>query len=128
MSKRNEAQEKNKRRKPGRPSILEIRKDPDLAKKAAEMRFLGHSWGEIGSSLDLPRSTARRLSLLYKKEIGCQAGEIATSSVPKRAISGTRQHHSQHSGSAIDDVILERLPKTFQIFSSLLARVRDMDR
>lgn len=128
MSKRDDAQEKNKRRNPGRPSILEIRKDPDLAKKAAEMRFLGHSWGEIGSSLGLSRSTARRLSLLYKKEIGCQAGEIATPSVPKRAIIGIHQQHSQHSESAIDDDVLERLPKTFQIFSSLLARVRDMDR
>ena len=127
MSKRNDARGKIKSRKPGRPSILEVRKDPDLAKKAAEMRFLGHSWGEIGSSLGLARSTARRLALLYQKDIGCQAVEKVKSSVPKRIIIDTMQDQSQYVESNIDDDILERLPKTFQIFSSLLARVRDMD-
>ncbi len=75
MSKKNNVQDKLKRRKPGRPSILEVRKDPNLARRAAEMRFLGRSWGEIGSSLGLARSTARRLVLMYQKDIGCQTRE-----------------------------------------------------
>jgi hypothetical protein len=128
MSKKNDAQGKSKRRKPGRPSILEVRKDPDLAKRAAEMRFLGHSWGEIGSSLGLARSTARRLALLYQKNIGCQAVGKVKSSVPKRITIDTKEGQSQYVESNIDGDVLERLPKTFQIFSSLLSRVRDMNR
>ena len=127
MTKKNNAQGKVKRRKPGRPSILEVRKDPDLARRAAEMRFLGHSWGEIGSSLGLARSTARRLVLMYQKEIGCRTVENVKSSVPKRTIIGTGEGHSQYVESNIDDDVLEKLPKTFQIFSSLLTRVREMD-
>lgn len=127
MSKKNNAQDRVKRRKPGRPSILEVRKDPNLAKRAAEMRFLGHSWGEIGSSLGLARSTARRLVLMYQKEIGCQSSENVHSSVPKHTDISTLEGHAQHIESSIDDDVLRKLPKTFQIFSSLLARVREMD-
>ena len=128
MAKGNDIQESVKRRRPGRPSILESRRDPDLARRAAEMRFLGRSWGEIGSSLGLARSTARRLVLMYQKSIGCQTVENVKSSVPKRTIIGTGKGHSQYVESNIDDDVLEKLPKTFQIFSSLLARVRDMNR
>jgi hypothetical protein len=128
MSKKNNAQGKSKRRRPGRPSILEARKDPNLARRAAEMRFLGHSWGEIGSSLRLARSTARRLVLMYQKDIGCQTVVKAKSSVQKPTVIGTREDHTQDVELTLDDDVLERLPKTFQIFSSLLARVRDMDR
>ncbi len=127
MSKRNDAQGKTKSRKPGRPSTLEVRKDPDLAKKAAEMRFLGHSWGEIGSSLGLARSTARRLVLMYQKEIGCQSRDNVLSSVPKHIDIGTPVGHTQHIESSFGDDVLERLPKTFQIFYSLLAKAREMD-
>jgi hypothetical protein len=128
MSKKNDAQGKSKRRRPGRPSILEVRKDPNLARRAAEMRFLGHSWGEIESSLGLARSTARRLVLMYQKDIGCQTREDVESAVQKPTVNGTHEDHTQDVELTVDDDVLERLPKTFQIFSSLLARVRDMDR
>ncbi|MCJ2563072.1 MAG: hypothetical protein LN417_03160 [Candidatus Thermoplasmatota archaeon] len=128
MTKRNEAQNSPKRRRrPGRPSILEVRKDPDLARRAAEMRFLGSSWGEIGSSLGLARSTARRLALMYQKEIGCQSKATKNPAVPNTVDIGTRKGHSQHLDSNIDKDVLEQMPKTFQIFSSLLSRVRDME-
>ena len=127
MSKKNNAQGKSKRRKPGRPSILEVRKDPNLARRAAEMRFLGHSWGEIGSSLGLARSTARRLVLMYQKDIGCQTREEVKSPVQKPTVIGTREDHTQDVELTVDDDVLEKLPKTFQILSSLLARVREMD-
>ncbi len=125
MTKRNQAQNSPKRRRrPGRPSVLEVRKDPDLARKAAELRFLGHSWGEIGSSLGLARTTARRLALTYQKEIGCQSSAIRNPSVPNPVDIGTHRRNSQPSDSAIDKDVLEQMPKTFQIFSSLLERVR----
>jgi hypothetical protein len=128
MTKRNEPQNSPKRRRrPGRPSILEVRKDPDLARRAAEMRFLGRSWGEIGSSLGLARSTARRLVLMYQKEIGCQSKATRNPAVPNTIEIGTREGHSQHPDSNIDKDVLEQMPKTFQIFSSLLARVREVD-
>ncbi|MCK4457732.1 MAG: hypothetical protein KAW39_08335 [Thermoplasmata archaeon] len=128
MAKRSETQDKpRRRRRPGRPSILEVRKDPDLARRAAEMRFLGRSWGEIGSSLGLARSTARRLVLAYQKGIGCQSRESVRSSVPKHTDISTPEGHTQHIESSMDDDVLEKLPKTFQIFSSLLTRVREMD-
>ncbi|MFQ6107160.1 MAG: hypothetical protein ACE5QF_06200 [Thermoplasmata archaeon] len=128
MTERNEAQNSPKRRRrPGRPSILEVRKDPDLARRATEMRFLGHSWGEIGSSLGLARSTARRLVLMYQKEVGCQSREAANPSVSKPVDEGMDGSHSQQYGSIIDDDVLEKMPKTFQIFSSLLRKVREMD-
>ncbi len=128
MTKRNEAQNSPKRRRrPGRPSILEVRKDPDLARRAAEMRFLGRSWGAIGSSLGLARSTARRLVLMYQKEIGCQSKATKNPAVPNTVDIGTRKGHSQHPDSSIDKDVLEQMPKTFQIFSSLLSRVRDMN-
>lgn len=129
MSSRSNSQKsKEKRRKPGRPSIIESKGDPDLASKAAEMRFLGHSWGEIGSSLGLARSTARRLVLMYQKDIGCQAREEVKSPVQKPTVIGTHEDHTQDVGLTLDDDVLKRLPKTFQIFSSLLTRVRDMNR
>ena len=128
MTKRIEAQNSPKRRRrPGRPSILEVRKDPDLARRAAEMRFLGSSWGEIGSSLGLARSTARRLVLMYQKEIGCQSKTTKNLAVPNTVDIGTCRVHSQHPDSDIDKDVLEQMPKTFQIFSSLLSRVRDME-
>ena len=116
-----------RRRRPGRPSILEVRKDPDLARRAAELRFLGHSWGQIGSLLDLPRSTARRLSLGYQKDIGCQSSATKNPSVPNPVDIGTHRRHCQPSDSSIDKDVLEQMPKTFQIFSSLLERVREID-
>jgi hypothetical protein len=127
MSKKNSAQDKVSRRKPGRPSILEVREDPDLAKQAAEMRRLGHSWGDVGSSLGLARSTARRLVLMYKKEIECQSRDNVLTSVPKHIDIGTPVGHTQHIESFFGDDVLERLPKTFQIFYSLLAKAREMD-
>ncbi len=128
MTKRNQAQNSPKRRRrPGRPSVLEVRKDPDLARKAAELRFLGHSWGEIGSSLELARTTARRLALTYQKGIGCQSRETANPAVSKPNDGGAQGSHSQHHVSITDDDVLEKMPKTFQIFSSLLQKVREMD-
>jgi len=128
MTKRNQAQNSPKRRRrPGRPSVLEVRKDPDLARKAAELRFLGHSWGEIGSSLGLARTTARRLALAYQNEIGCQPKATKNLAVPNTVDIGTRKGHSQHPDSNIDKDVLEQMPKTFQIFSSLLQKIREMD-
>ncbi|MFQ6129001.1 MAG: hypothetical protein ACE5QW_08890 [Thermoplasmata archaeon] len=128
MTKRQQARNSPKRkRRPGRPSILEVRRDPDLARKAAELRFLGYSWSEIGSSLGLARTTARRLVLMYHKEIGCQSGENRDTTVPNPHATGIQKRSSQTNNSTIDKEVLEQMPKTFQIFSSLLQKVREMD-
>lgn len=65
---------------------------------------------------------------MYQKDIGCQTREDVESPVQKPTVIGTHEDHTQDVGLTLDDDVLERLPKTFQIFSSLLARVRDMDR
>ena len=128
MTKRRQTKNSPKRRRrPGRPSILEVRRDPDLARKAAELRFLGHSWGEIASSLGLARTTARRLVLMYHKEIGCQSSGNRNTRVPNSPVAEKGRRVGQTSGSGIDEEVLERMPKTFQIFSSLLQKVREMD-
>lgn len=128
MTKRQRAQNSPKRRRrPGRPSILEVRRDPDLARKAAELRFFGHSWGEIASSLGLARTTARRLVLMYHKQIGCQSNENRSRPLPNSRDIGTKRRRSQLSDSHIDKDVLEQMPKSFQIFSSLLERVREIE-
>lgn len=77
--------------------------------------------------LGLARSTARRLVLMYQKEIGCQSKATKNLAVPNTVDIGTRKGHSQHPDSNIDKEVLEQMPKTFQTFSSLLSRVRDME-
>jgi hypothetical protein len=64
---------------------------------------------------------------MYQKEIGCQSSVAKNPSVPNPVGIGTPNGHSQTSKSNIDKDVLEQMPKTFQIFSSLLARVREMD-
>ena len=64
---------------------------------------------------------------MYQKDIGCQSRENVNQSVPKHTVIGTHEDYIRHIESSIDDDVLEKLPKTFQILSSLLARVREMD-
>jgi hypothetical protein len=64
---------------------------------------------------------------MYHKEIGCQSSENRNPTVPNPRNIGTRRRRSQTSVSNIDKDILEQMPKSFQIFSSLLERAREMD-
>jgi hypothetical protein len=113
------------RRKRGRPSVLE--RDPNLASRVTELRLCGLSWSTIASRLGVGRTTARRLFSLYQKGVKGQTREDSNSAVPENDTHKPSENPSQYTVLAIDYEILGKLPKTFQIFSSLLEKVRDMD-
>lgn len=112
-------------KKRGRPSVLE--RDPDLVSRAAELRLCGLSWSIVASRLGVGRTTARRLFSLYQKDVEGQTIEDSNVAVPENDIHKVGEKPSQCTVFSIDDDILGKLPKTFQIFSSLLEKVRNMD-
>jgi len=126
----------------GRPTVLELRGDLDLPTRASELRSGGFSWSQIASRLGVSRSSARRLVNLCQKEAESQTDHHINSPVPNRDVSDTRVKRIEpreavegDAGDAVqfldvstNDEVLAKMPKTFQIFSSLLTRVRDMDR
>jgi orotate phosphoribosyltransferase-like protein len=112
------------KRRPGRPSVLESKGDPNLASKAAEMRSLGLSWSQIAFKLGVGRTTARRLVLMCQKRNESQIGRSIGSTIPKHNDTGMEGDSSQHVSTSIDNDILGKLPKTFQIFSMLLEEAR----
>ena len=122
----------------GRPTIIETKGDPQIALKAAQMRSQGLSWSEIASILDIGRTSARRLVNLYQKDGDSQTKIDADIIESYRKVKGTFSENKDNQGpdsntannqgqypqiSSNDDV-LSRLPKTFQIFNSLLERAR----
>lgn len=127
MSKRTDIQNGfGSKKKPGRPTVLERKKDPYLALRAVEMRSLGFSWSQIASRLGIGRTTARRLVLMYQKRNENQTAKNLGFSVPKQNVVVKEKNGSQRVSDSKDDDMLVKLPKTFQIFSNLLERVRRM--
>ena len=127
MSRHSNRQASDKRgRRPGRPTVMESRGDPKLPARAAEMRSLGLSWSQIASRLGVGRTTARRLALMCQKDSGCQTGHLVSPIFPKPAKIGGETSSSQNASSALDSGVLEKLPKTFRIFSELLEKAREL--
>ena len=123
----------------GRPSISETKGDPKIALKAAQMRSQGLSWSEIASILNVGRTTARRLVNLYQKD-GDSQTNIDTEKIDSNTnVKGTFSENKDDQGTdpdiadnqgqypqlASNDDVLSRLPKTFQIFNTLLERARE---
>lgn len=125
MSSKSDFQKSHKKkRKRGRPSVLESKEDPDLASKATEMRFLGLSWSQIASRLGIGRTTARRLVLAFQKSSGSQTKSDSNSSVPKTDSCHLMAEVGQHFSLSLKEDILEGMPKTFRIFVSLIRKAR----
>ena len=127
MSRHGNRQGSDKRgRKPGRPTVMESRGDPKLPTRAAELRSLGLSWSQIASRLGVGRTTARRLVLLCQKDEGSQTRDDIISDVPQTNDDNPQTNDSQCVPFEIKEDVLERLPKTFRIFASLVRRAREM--
>jgi hypothetical protein len=132
------AKAKKTRGKWGRPSVIEIKGDPKLACKASEMRTQGLSWSEIASNLEIGRTTVRRLVCLYQKDgdnslridvdgiasnrkVNCTFGENEEG---EKAITENEKNLCQDNRLPSNDTVLNKMPKTFQIFNSLLEKAR----
>lgn len=118
------AQAKAQGRKLGRPTVAEVKGDTNLAARASELRDIGLSWSQIASNLGVGRTTARRLTIAYQKEKSRWTREDSNPSVPKAHVSDTPESKGQYIAFSIDDDILGKLPKTFQMFSVLLEKAR----
>ncbi len=81
----------------------------------------------IASRLGVGRTTARRLFSLYQKGVEGQTRLDSNVAVPENDTHNASEKPSQCVVSSTGDDILGKLPKTFQIFSSLLEKVREMD-
>ena len=115
---------KSQGKKLGRPSIRDSKGDPKIAFKAAELRSQGLSWSQIASHLGIGRTTARRLVNLYLNKNSIWPSDEKNPSMPKSSVFNTSVSESQHIASSIDIDILGNLPKSFQIFSSLLQQAK----
>jgi len=123
----------------GRPTVVDLKGDPQLAAKASELRTQGLSWSQIASRLDIGRSSARRLVNLYQKDVESQIDREHDSHVPNRDMSdtcvekidrrevaeGDAAETVQTIDTSTNDEVLAKMPKTFQIFSDLLKQVRE---
>jgi hypothetical protein len=112
--------------KRGRPSIITVKQDSNLATKASEMRDLGLSWSQIASRLNIGRTTARRLVNLCQNDEKDWLEKGPNRFVPKFLIDDGRKKGDQLPNSSYDDEILARLPKTYQILAKLLEKAREM--
>jgi len=110
----------------GRPTIAEVKGDPYIASKAAIMRSRGLSWSQIALRLNISRSSARRLVGMCKKEDNNWTMDIDNPSMPKCDVSDTREIERHDIMPLTNDDIFSSMPKTFQIFSTLLAKAREM--
>lgn len=111
-------------KKLGRPSIMDSKDDPQIAAKAADLRAKGFSWSQIASHLGIGRTTSRRLVSLYQNENSVCPDEKQNPPMPKSNVIDTSESDSRHIISSFDDNILGKLPKSFQIFSSLLEKAK----
>ena len=132
------AKARSRREKWGRPSVIETRGDPKIGFKASEMRSQGLSWSEIASNLKIGKTTARRLVILYQKDgdkqteinferIGCNRKVNCTSGEnedEQEAKTETSKNQIQDNRFPSNDDVLNIMPKTFQIFTSLLEKAR----
>ena len=132
------AKVRQRRGKWGRPSIIETKGDPEIGLKASTMRSQGLSWSEIASNLKIGKTTARRLVILYQKggdeqkeidsdSTGCNRKVICTfgeNEDEQEAKSETSKNQIQDNRFPSNDDVLNKMPKTFQIFNSLLEKAR----
>jgi hypothetical protein len=112
------------RKRVGRPTVAEVRGDPDIASKALEMRDLGLSWSQIASRLGIGRTTARRLSKACQKDEKNWLEKGSNRFVPKGFDDNKVNKRGQCIAPSHDDDILGKMPKTFRIFSNLLEKAR----
>lgn len=126
MSKRddseNGSEQKNRR---GRPSVIESLGDPHLPLKASALRSTGRSWSEIASLLGVGRTTARRLATMYQKENESQIEKVSNNRIQNESDAGPQKEGDQWPALSMDEGILERMPKTFRIFVSLVKRAQE---
>jgi hypothetical protein len=120
------AQANTPRRKAGRPTVAEVRGDPNIASKAAELRDLGRSWSEIASELGISRSSARRLVNVCQKALNSQIEEDTGSSVPEIGVSETCTRKEVDSSTSTDERddggTMALMPKSLKIFKKLLKK------
>ncbi len=108
----------------GRPSIMDLKNDPDIAIKAKKFRSQGHSYSEIASELNISRSSARRLV-----QKGQEVNNFSTSlegkpTVPKTNVLKRPPNERQSIETDIDNEAYSQLPKSFQIFQNLRAKAK----
>lgn len=126
MSKRDDSENGSERKsRRGRPSVMESLGDPHLPQKASALRSTGRSWSEIASLLGVGRTTAKRLATMYQKENESQIDKAPNNKMPKKDDTKHEIEDTQWPALSIDEGILERLPKTFKIFISLVRRAQE---
>lgn len=126
MSKRINCDDGSERkRKRGRPSVIESKGDPHLALKASAMRSAGYSWSKIAFYLGIGKTTARRLARLCQNENESQIANESVSAVPKTGNQRNSKKKNQAPEFAIDEAFLDCMPKTFKMFASLIKRSRE---
>lgn len=126
MSKRDDPEngsEQKKRR--GRPSVIESLGDPQLPLKASALRSTGRSWSEIASLLGVGRTTAKRLATMFQKDNESQIEKGTNNKMPKKDDTKHEIEDIQWPALSVDEGILERMPKTFRIFVSLVKRAQE---
>lgn len=129
------------RRRGGRPTLEQVRKDPDLAARAVALRREGRSWSAIAQALAVSRTSARRLC---ERAFGAP-GDSDAMRAEERFIPGA-QSFSSGSGAVSrygenrpvvhgtasliprSPEELRRLPRSLRLFAELLRRVAIEDR
>ncbi|MCK5560061.1 MAG: hypothetical protein KAJ51_05685 [Thermoplasmata archaeon] len=111
-------------RKPGRPSIIDMKRNPEIGAKALELRSQGLSWAQIATELEIGRTTARTLvKEEQKKKISSPTHEN-NPSMPKPMAVPESKTRVQIPDLLAQDDVLSKLPKSFQIFLHLSEKAR----
>jgi hypothetical protein len=87
---------------------------------------LGLSWSQIASRLGIGRTTARRLAKACQKDEKNWLEKSSKRFVPKGIDDCKGDKEGQYVASSHDNDILGRMPKTFQIFSELIEKAREI--
>lgn len=112
--------------KRGRPTLIKSKGDPLIVSKAVKLREQGLSWSEIGLKLQISRSSARRLVLLYQKDEKVYQNEVQDQLIQNYQTDKKHENKGSDDDLLLEDEIFENLPYLYQKFIQLLRQSREM--
>ncbi|MHA1962122.1 MAG: hypothetical protein ACW99U_18105 [Candidatus Thorarchaeota archaeon] len=121
----NDEDNPRQRGRPGRPPVT--KSQADLPSRAVKLRSEGYSWSQISSILKVGRSSIRRVVLAHQNNDMSETDTLPDTCISIGEILDCQDEDNRTGSSLTDNDVLDGMPRTFQIFSSLLEKVRELD-
>ncbi len=111
-------------RKPGRPSIKDMKRKAKIGAEALELRQQGQSWTQIAKHFDCGKTTVRRLVKEEMEKIEPSPTSENNPSMPKPIVIDFSRTSVQSTDLPVQEDVLIKLPKSFQLFIYLLEKAK----